>query len=219
MKFKSIPASLWALLLSVTAAGCCCPGASEICFSCTGAAGDCTVFGAVCNVDLGLCTPNNCAMSIARSPADGGPKPVNCRYVSQAVTTKVLACAGVYKPGGAAALCPASYHVCTAVDRFPAGLDAGCADPGLGGIYVADISTWHDPANITQGSCQQVASWLPGLSSCGTAVGAGANATAPTCSGWGRSVICSKTSNLSCPAANVASASNTDPQSGVLCCQ
>lgn len=150
-------------------------------------------------------------------PPPTGTLPANCHFYNAQVSTAFAYCTGAYPVGQAVSLCPSGWRVCTVADVLPAELQTACTDPNLGGFMVADVPSYHDPANPAQGACSQAAGFTPGLSGCGLEKAA-ATFAAPVCAGWPKSVICSQSTNMSCPGGNIATAVNVSSANGASCC-
>lgn len=122
-------------------------------------------------------------------------------------------CAGRFAAGQAAGLCPAGYAL--AGGAMPAGLRAACAAIS-GSFFAADVGSWNDAVMPLTGavSCSPAGNKMPGLMGCGDEK----NAISPAmCSGWPRSIICSRSQEWTCLEGTLRSAANTNPNHGVVC--
>lgn len=224
-RFLSLGASL-ALLLAASCGGTCPPGAvykavSGGGFYCLCPAGTTYQLSGSTKVCAPTADPGPVGTPTDMNPAadSAAPLPATCHLYDAAASSDRAYCTGVYQAGDAAKLCPGGWHVCTAADgSLSQALYAACADPSLGGFMAADIPSYHDPANLTQGACSKVSGWYPALSGCGQEK-ASATFVVPVCYGWQRSLVCSQSTSVTCTGGSIATATNTNPANGVSCCK
>lgn len=149
-------------------------------------------------------------------PDAGTGLPPNCRTLHPGAVD-YLACTGVFASGQASSLCPAGYRL--ASGPMPTSIQEACQNDASiianNIAYAADVGQWTNPQTPLSGaSCTSVQGWPTALMICGGVQ----NATVQTvCQGWPRGLLCSKTSDWTCPNASLATATNTNPKHGVIC--
>lgn len=160
---------------------------------------------------------------------DAGAGLGSCTLLDQAVQGYVV-CKGAFAAGKAASLCPAGYTLATTM--MPTALNNAC-DGNIEAIandyfYAVDVGAWANPQNpyaTANQACSNPGGWTAALMGCGGKQRSGdMGSTAYTvmlgqrCQGWPHARYCGGPSlDWTCPDGTLKTASNTNPNSGVIC--
>ena len=151
-------------------------------------------------------------LTLAACSPSGGPS-ANCIALDPPDSSYVR-CLGSFLPGGAAALCPLGYS--PAFGPMPASLAEACQSPNLGGFFAVDVGSWSDAAQPFTGmaTCTPGGNRIAGLMGCGDEPG---TLSPATCSGWSKSILCSRSQSWTCPNGSLRDAANANPRHGIIC--